>query len=172
MMGHRFINELVWARACERPQGMPVARPRGAKRLGLLYEKSLVAAFGDRAFAGKWFEFLDQNGPGWCQPDLIFARSRVIFVLECKYTWTPEGHSQIERLYKPVLELVFGVPVVGIQVCKRLVPEMPKTTWVTGDLDAAMSYAGRSPEKIHANVCWQWLGGEVVSLGEAGKRIA
>lgn len=151
----------MWARACERPARIPIGRPRArSKLLGLAYERNLAKALGGRAFYGKWFEFLDRNGPGWCQPDLIFARDRVIYVLECKYSWVPEGHSQIDELYKPVLELAFGVPVCGIVVCKSLAGPAgpPKGATVYGSLAAACGAGPWGPKRV-----WHWpdVGGKI-----------
>jgi hypothetical protein len=71
---------------------------------------------------GQWFEFRDRAGLGHCQPDLLIDRAKYVIVLEVKYTWTAEGHTQIDQLYRPVVERALGKPVIGIVVCKMLTP--------------------------------------------------
>lgn len=44
----------------------------------------------------------------------------VVLVLECKLTDWPEAPLQISELYKPVIEVALGKPVVGIVVAKNL----------------------------------------------------
>lgn len=120
---HRTIEGLRWAEARPSgPWGKP--RPRGAKAHGVRYEKALAKAL-PAAVHGQWFEFIDLHGPGWCQVDFLIQKEEFIFVLEAKYTWVPEGHSQLEKLYKPVVEKVFNKPMYGVVVCKNLVPAMP-----------------------------------------------
>lgn len=138
-MGHRRVEGLVWARlAKEVPWGPRRRRPRGAKALGLNYEDKLARAL-PAAEHGVWFEFADRHGRGFCQPDLILRSRGAMVVLEAKYTWCPEGYSQVDELYKPVLEKTYGLRVVGIQVCKVLVPELEGE--VTSSLEGAIGTA-------------------------------
>lgn len=100
------------------------AAKRGAKAAGLRYEARVAAAI-PIAQHGQWFEFEDRNGMGWCQPDIIAkVLERQIIVLEVKYTWTMEGHRQLESLYLPVLEAAFGCRVWGMLIARRLLPVM------------------------------------------------
>lgn len=155
-MGHRQISGLKWAREhAGRPEGIPVGRPRGAKRQGVKYERDLAKAIGSAAWHGKWFEFVDANGHGWCQPDFLMRVGENIVILEAKYTWVPEARGQVLQLYKPVVEATYGLRAVGVTVCKNLVSGMANCR-VTGDLAEAIRWAltARGPE-----VVWQWLAG-------------
>lgn len=130
------MEGLLSARACERPSSIPVGRPRGAKALGVRYERALARSL-PGATHGQWWEFFDANGRGFCQTDFFLPVGEVIVVLESKYTWTPLGHSQLERLYLPVLRLALRREVLGIVVCKKLVPEVMSQAMVCGTLAEA-----------------------------------
>jgi hypothetical protein len=152
-MAHRIIEDLDWAVPCARPRTIPQSRPRGAKRKGILYEAALESALRGEATRGQWWNFADSHGPGFCQTDFFLEGDRWSLILESKYTWTPEGHSQIELLYRPVVELALGKPVLGIQVCKVLTPAVPGHVVVVRDLATAIEVA-RS-----GRLCTlQWIG--------------
>lgn len=138
---HRVISGLKWARALEtRPSSIPVGRPRGAKRHGVKYERDFARALDHDAWHGKWFEFWDANGRGWCQPDVLLRVGEMIVILECKYTYVPEARGQIVQLYKPVVEAAYGLRAVGVTVCKNLLPQMPNTRVVPG-IEEAIRFA-------------------------------
>jgi hypothetical protein len=118
----RVVQGLEAARACERPACIPKGKPRGAKAAGLRYERALAKALPPGWLHGQWFEFWDANGHGYCQPDFILVEPGRVLVLEAKYTWVLEAHAQLMQLYAPVLRAVFKRPVIGVVVCKRLVP--------------------------------------------------
>lgn len=150
---HRVVRGLKWAKALDtRPAGIPVGRPRGAKRMGVKYERELAAAI-PTAWHGKWFEFVDAGGVGVCQPDLLLRVGDVMVILEAKYTWVAEGHSQINWLYKPVVEAAFGMRAVGLVVCKNLTPNAPKAF---DDLDSAIKAAIVNPTKP---IVLHWIAG-------------
>lgn len=131
---------------------MSVARPRGVKAQGLRYERALAKALPE-AQHGKWFEFEDMAGHGYCQPDLILVRPEWVLVLEAKLSWVAEGHTQIEQLYRPVLEKTFQRKVIGVVVTKVLKPETPRNL-VCGNLERAIV---RSVERDLSSVL-HWLG--------------
>ena len=160
---HRRIEGLKWAKACERPLGMPVGRPRGAKRLGVKYEKDFAQAC-PQAKHGVWFEFLDANGPGHCQVDFLMRAGETLVVLETKYTWTQVGHSQILQLYKPVLEAAYGLRVAGVVVCKNLTPGAPLAE---PTLPSAIRRAIVNPRSV---TVFQWLAGPL--WGDSGRSRA
>lgn len=136
-MAHRVVRGLQWARFAEKaPFGTP--RGKGAKALGLRYERLLAKAL-PSAVHGAWFEFQDSNGRGFCQPDLLTQLGETLVVLEAKYSWVPEGQTQIEYLYKPVLEKVYEKRVIGIVVCKTLRPGVIGR--IVSTLDDALSSA-------------------------------
>src|SRR5882724_3735460 len=162
---HRVIRGLIWARACDRPSSIPQGRPRGAKRRGISYESALAAHL---TFAkhGQWFEFQDLNGRGYCQVDLLcetpeqdwittHPRNRLVDVLEVKYSWVPEAHSQIEQLYRPVVERALGATVLPIVVCKNIVG-------LPGGIEIADSYwRAHQLAKVGKLVVWHWLGSQI-----------
>lgn len=124
-MAHRTIVGLKWAKALSaRPSYIPKSRPRGAKALGLRYERRLAEASG--GIAGQWWEFEDANGPGCCQTDVIVDLGDAVLVLEAKLSWVSEGHTQINKLYRPVVDAALNRPVLGIVVVKNLTPGAPR----------------------------------------------
>lgn len=154
-MGHRVVKGLKWARLTpDGPFSAGIKRPRGAKREGLRYEKQIAQAFGPTAKHGQWITFEDKNGLGWAQPDLLFPKGNELFVLEAKYTWVPEAHTQIGQLYLPLLEAVFeSSKIFGIVMVKSLRPEA-KRHFICSTMERAMEIARLSGE------CpvMQWLG--------------
>lgn len=100
--------------------GFAPSRPRGAKGAGLRYERALGKALPKETHRGLWIKFEDRNGLGWAQPDFLLGFDGKIAILEAKYTWVPEGHSQIELLYRPLVERIWQTPIVGVVVCKVL----------------------------------------------------
>ncbi len=157
---HRVISGLKWAKELPgRPQGMPIGRPRGAKRQGVKYERDFASSLGPAAWHGKWFEFVDANGHGHCQPDFLLRVGDSIVILEAKYTYVKEARTQVGQLYKPVVEAAYGMRAVGVTVCKNLVPGMVNCR-VTGDLAEAIRWAltGRGGE-----VVFQWLAGPALA---------
>lgn len=156
----RQIEGLVWARPCPRPAGIPRGRPRGAKLAGIRYEQRLAEALPE-ARHGLWFAFLDKNGPGYCQPDLMLGRGGTCFVLEVKYSWTLDGHRQLEQLYLPVVQLAIQRPTVGLVVCRRLTEGMRGTRTV-GSLAEGLESARAGHRTV-----WHWLGQESVTARAA-----
>lgn len=140
----RFVKGLISADPCTRPPNIPKSRPRGRKAAGLKYEKDLACGLRLSIIGkmplwhGQWFRFIDQNGLGVCQPDIIVRTPVGIAILESKYTWTQAGHLQLEKLYIPVVEKANpGVPAFGIVVCKVLTMDVDPS-WVCRDLQSAI----------------------------------
>jgi len=141
---HRQITGLLWAAECQPPAFAGKARPRGAKALGLQYERQLAAAF-PHGRAGQWFSFVDANGSGYCQPDLLLVLPEGPLVMECKLTWVPEAHSQLTQLYLPVVSMALGKPARGLVVCKHLTPSAPEAE-------------GNWQDALACGKIWHWLG--------------
>lgn len=144
--------------ATSRPSVIPVGRPRGAKLAGLRYERTLAKAL-PAAKHGQWFQYMDSTGRvRYCQTDLLLSWGGDLLVLECKYTWTLEGHRQLETLYVPILRHLCGLRhVAGFVVAKRLTDEVRRSRIVvTGDL----TVAAKAAREGH-RVCWHWLGASV-----------
>lgn len=155
--GYRVIEGLLSARASDRPQGMPKSRARGAKAAGLRYERELARAL-PQAKHGQWWQFVDRNGPGYCQTDLLLKTELGLFVLEVKYTWTLAGHGQLSKLYRPVVEKALGQPVGLVQVCKKLLPETPRQT-IRLSLKEALALAASGAPAVLS-----WIGGSLGPL--------
>lgn len=156
MMGNkRVISGLKWAQVlADRPKCIPIGRARGVKAFGVRYEKTLAKQFPSEA-RGKWFEFEDRNGLGFCQVDLLLGQLGRLIVLEAKYTWTLAGHVELETLYLPVVEEAFGLPVKGVQVCRNLTPQTLDVAEIFHSVEsAARAGGGRS--------VWHWMGDTTV----------
>jgi hypothetical protein len=90
---------------------------------------------------GQWFRFVDEKGMGVCQTDILVETPVGVAILESKYTWTEGGHTQIDKLYVPVVEKAYpGVPAFGIVVCKVLTSDV-KPEWICRDLESAIRRA-------------------------------
>ena len=75
-------------------------------------------------------------------------------ILEAKYTWTSLGHSQIELLYRPVVEMALGRRVIGVVVCKVLVPGLVQAgVAVCSDLPSALAAASQGIRTV-----LHWIG--------------
>lgn len=146
--GHRHLQGLQWAFAREMgPWDGKIRRPRGAKAAGLRYEKSVGEALGPTWTRGSWYEFRDARGRGWAQPDFWGYLSPhegipCRLVLECKYTWTLEAHTQLQDLYLPLITRAHHCRALGAVVCKVLTPVTPRQH-VVGTLHAAEILARR-----------------------------
>ena len=152
-MAKRQVNGLLWARRCERPACVPIGRPRGAKAAGVRYERALARALGGTP--GQWFEFEDTFGRGYCQVDLLLERGEALVVVEAKYTWTREAHSELAGLYLPVVAMALGRTPIGVVACKVLVPGMPyKASGNLGDCIAGRAgvfhWIGVGPRRTRA----------------------
>jgi hypothetical protein len=129
----------------------PPRRGRGPRAAGLRYEAALAAALPEGRH-GLWLAFIDAAGPGFCQPDLILDLAAGLWVLEAKLTWLPSAHSQLDKLYLPVLTYLWGRHTSGVVVCKNLTSETP-IDWVCADLPSALSRSATgAPTVLH------WLG--------------
>lgn len=124
----------------------PAARQRGARALGLRFERKMAQAL-PQATHNPWFIFEDNNGPGYCSPDLIFEAAGVLWCAECKLTDWAEADFQLARLYLPVLRHIWRGPVRSLVVVKFLTPLTPAPRRVA-TLDEALSGADASEPPI------------------------
>lgn len=122
----RQITGLKWAKESKSPWPAVKRRPKGAKGLGLSYEKALAKAL-PHAQHGLWFEFEDKQGRGFCSPDFLFIGTDGVLVLEAKLTRYEEACKQLLGLYLPVLSMVYKRPVRGAAVVKYLSPSTPES---------------------------------------------
>ena len=149
-MAKKTIVGLKWAKVLDsRPKGIPVGKPRGAKAYGVRYERALASA-APWLVRGTWFEFEDKNGPGLCQTDFLSSGAPIV-VLETKYTWTEDGHVELEKLYLPIVEAVWGGSPVGIVVSKNLTPRVPSRS-ICASFEEAIEI-GRSRRSV-----LHWIG--------------
>ncbi len=151
-MSYRAILGLKYAVPSVAPSHAGKGRPRGAKAHGVRFERELAKAL-PVARHGQWFQFIDQNGHGWCQPDLLLEFAGCVVILEAKYTWTEAGHGQVEYLYKPIVSRAFGKPAFGLVVCRSLTSDMPEVI-VQAHLGEALAWAQKGKR-----VALHWLGG-------------
>ena len=159
-MSHRWVRGLVEASEGLGP-GWGAGRPRGAKRLGCLYERRLGEALPSFR-RGVWWRFVDSAGPGWCQTDLVLVGRQSVLVLEAKLSWVEEGHTQLEELYKPVVGMALGMEVLGVLVTGRLRPGMPRGVQVVGDLSGAVESARAGKRTV-----LHWLGASAMPQAKA-----
>lgn len=157
-MVSRVVDGLIWAQAAAKPpEWWTPSRTKGAKAEGRRYERRLGQHLGQRTVQGQWFRFQDKNGLGWCQTDFLLPLKSLsepsVLVLECKYTYTFEGHDQVEKLYAPVIERAWNRRVYGIVVCRRVLPDLDRTMFVSSELDRALAAQLEGQQAV-----WHWLG--------------
>lgn len=143
---HRKISGLQTAQrtVCPWPTGRSA---RGAKAQGLRYESAVGAELPADAEHNPWFTFIDANGRGNCAPDFLLPWGDELVVLECKYTWVPEAHTQLQLLYKPVVERALRRSVLTVVVCRHLTAAMPANLTICSSLSQAIACAraGEAP---------------------------
>lgn len=135
----RKISKLITASLTECP---PLYKkpPKlsGSKAKGKTYERAVGkllrqwAETGElygKVYEGQWFSFVDANGSGCCQPDILVETDSFVIILECKLTQNREALEQLAGLYRPVVEKVFQKPSVLVQVCRNL-RHVPPTDFI------------------------------------------
>lgn len=152
IMGHRVIAGLLSASPCSRPNNLPIARLRGTKRMGMKYErdfaKALKIRYPSNVLVGQWFRFLDNNGNGYCQSDIILKLADECIIFECKLTDCEKGRSQLARLYRPVVERCWGLPTRCMVVTRHLSGET-KLELVTDQLREALAFNREAIPTLH-----------------------
>lgn len=145
-MSHRIIRGLFLAGEDSGPKAFTSIkrRPRGAKGLGVKFEKELAKKL-PLARHGQWFKFMDSNGVGYAQTDILFFSDEAVFCIEVKLGNVPAGRAQFLELYKPILEHVYERPARGIVVA-RYVSEDPEPKLIVHSLyDAIRASLTRVP---------------------------
>lgn len=125
----RKIENLKWVAPARDAPFKPQRPSSGAKLQGWQYERRFEkylkkCRFKGELYCGAWFEFEDQNGHGFAQPDFFILGEKRILIFECKLTHNGRGWIQLHRLYGPLLREFFERPVAKVQVCKNLRAEM------------------------------------------------
>lgn len=141
-MAHHIIRGLALASEHPGPACYTAKRrrPRGAKGVGVKYEKDLARKLGPSARHGQWFEFYDASGRGYAQTDFLLFASDGVFCLEAKLGNIELGMRQFALLYRPLLEHIYGLPAYGI-VCARHIGEAPDPKLVVTSLHDATRLA-------------------------------
>jgi hypothetical protein len=127
----RPADTIYWARPINRPGFIPVARPKGAKAVGLRYERAFAKYLAPMGcIHGQWFEFEDKSGIRYCQTDLIYPISKWLFALmEVKYTLVDRAYDQLLDLYGPVVEAAYNTRVGLVAVFKNSREDLSKSAY-------------------------------------------
>ena len=76
-------------------------------------------------YESQWIRFTDAHGDHWCQIDsMLEARDRIIIV-EAKLSLRrlAAALTQLQKLYRPTVELIFGKPALMLVAFKYWVPD-------------------------------------------------
>ncbi len=165
----RVVKGLKWAKRLE---GRPARIPRevkrsGARLAGLRYEGALAKKMPPEWKHGVWWEFEDEEGPGYCQTDFVGISPKWVIVLECKYTWTEEAERQLWELYLPVVGKAMRKSVVPVVVCKRLVAKLNRPIFASLERAVEESYLWSS--RLVGTAVWHYLGGVPLLRGLNGE---
>lgn len=140
-----------------KPKFIPKGRATGTKALGLGYERKVFKAVQKgfpEAKHGQWFLYFSEReeGPAWCQTDILLPYNKAVYILECKLSDRAEAKEKLFDLYIPVVEKAMGCKAYGIVVTKFLKPTSD-VDLVTSSLRRAidMAFGGNIPT-LH------WLG--------------
>lgn len=98
----------------------------------------------------QWIRFIDQHGRGYAQPDIYVVGPRNVLCFEAKLTQRDEALVQLGKLYRPLLRHIYGLPVVGVVVCKRLVYRPGR--WQISGPEEVLDH------REEAIFTWHWLG--------------
>lgn len=83
------------------------------------------------------------------QPDFIVEEADRVLCFESKLTQCEAGRLQISQLYRPLLRHIFGLPVVGVLVCRNI------TTRSSLEIRDLLDLEGLLAEEVHL---WHFLG--------------
>ena len=97
---------VTYAAPCLQPAWVRRSRPTGAKAAGLRFERALARAL-PRAVHSQWFHYLGQDGPAWCQTDLLLIGAKTVVVIEAKLGDYAGAQMQLGVLYLPVLAAAY-----------------------------------------------------------------
>jgi hypothetical protein len=134
---YRAVGTIRWAKMlAEQPSFIRTNKTTGARARGVSYEGKALQML-SRRYAdldvlaefkpGPWFEYVDETGRHWCQPDafaILPDGGGIIY--ECKYQHSAEAWFQIWRLYEPVLRFLYPkISWQGMEICKWFEPSLP-----------------------------------------------
>jgi hypothetical protein len=112
---------------------------RGKKAEGLRFEAKvidLLVGHYDCFIASLPFRYYTELGERFCIPDGVFVFENEVVVVEIKLQHTLQAWFQITKLYFPVLEKAFNLPVRGVEVVRWFNKEIrfPSELLVVPDL--------------------------------------
>ena len=97
----------------------------------------------------QWISYIDKEGKGFAQTDFYIVEPTFILLFEMKLTYTESAFAQMKELYVPLLEKIYQVPVVTMQVCKILY-KVPRYTSTPEEQLASPVF--------NANITWHYPG--------------
>jgi len=100
----------------------------------------------------QWMRFEDSNGIGYAQTDSYLVLNSRVICFECKLTETLAGYSQLEKLYKPLLQAIYERPIVLVLTCKNLSRLDLRRTEANSLREALLAPATKGV------ITFQWLG--------------
>jgi hypothetical protein len=103
----RQITDLQWARLGDSP--FSPGKSYGSRKAGLTFERAVFKKVGKvypMALHNPWIAFADANGSGFACPDIVVPSARLL--IEVKLSYTPLAIPQIEDLYLPLVEALWG----------------------------------------------------------------
>lgn len=86
----------------------------------------LAKELGYEPRANQWIIFIDRNGRGFAQPDLIWVNPHRIVLFEFKLTQSDPARGQCLELYVPLLSHIYSREVLSCQVFKNIRYECPE----------------------------------------------
>ena len=147
----RKVNSLVKAELM--PEGPPFPtnlRAKGAAARGLAFQRQVARTIQDKlqnsgtVHEGPWIRYYDRDGSFWCQPDLVVATANRAIIIEAKLSLRrlSTALKQLNGLYRPCVEFIFGLPVVQCVAFRHWVPEADDGTLSMVDEPADLLWLG------------------------------
>ena len=110
----RYARKVEPVEVAEGLSPWPKARGNtAAQKAGIAYERACARWFkksGVPARAGVWLHYREAEGkPAWAGPDFVILEGRLApMIVECKLTFRPGAIEQMENLYLPLAESLWG----------------------------------------------------------------
>lgn len=123
------VKGLKWARLVDQPQFAQTTRtPKGVKGKGVRYERQVQEKLEQNipdswvGVCGPWFQFEDSNGVRFAQADWIGFNVDELYICiaEMKLSRVPEAWWQLNRVYKPLVQEVFGWDTALVEITANL----------------------------------------------------
>lgn len=100
-----------------------------AQRSGLRYEAKVQNAISNLFpdyIPSPHVQFLDSAGWRTCIPDGLLSLREALFIFEIKNQHSPESWWQLEKLYRPVLQILYpSKRIFCLEVCRLFDPATP-----------------------------------------------